>query len=358
MPHTLLHMNGFDFGGDTTTDYLASERGPEAANYSYSDWNMLPAYNSGRFLFSGSVNQTIQPTLSGAPFTTLCVSGHFCFHNYNLHSGSGETTFIRFIDAAAGSVQVEIRAEMNTGTGRVNINAYRGSTLLQKALSAAYGGVRSWVWISVLVYVHGSSGRVRILVGPSNQEVMNFTGNTQNTANQRLDAARLGFLGSSGISSWIHIDNLFITSAGSTDAPLGERRIRTLVPTGNDAVQWTPTGATQNWQAVNEIPANNDSSYNSSNTSGAEDTFATNWQMTSDIIHAVQVSAHARKDDAGVQNIRNVIKIGSTSYPGPNRTLLDSYMRHKNFWTQNPATSSNWQKSDFGNSLTFGYRVA
>lgn len=357
MAHTLLHMNGFDLGGNTSYDYTGAERSNETIGYSYDDWSMLPAYNSGRFLLIQETNRFIQPALPGAPFTTLCVSAHFCFYHYTLGRDSSDTIFMRFIDSVSSSTQVEIRAEMNPGTGMINLCAYRGSTLLEKAMNAIYGGIKNWVWISVLVHVDGSNGKVRIVVGPSNQEVMNFTGNTQNTVNQRIDAARLGTLGGTN-PSWLHIDNLFITSASSTDAPLNERRIRTVVPTGNDSVQWTPSGATQNWQAVSEIPPNLDSSYNSSNTSGAQDTFATNWQMTSNIIHAVQVVALARKDDAGAQNIRNVIKIGTTSYPGQSRALIDSYFRARNIWEQNPATSSDWQQSDFNSGMTFGYRVA
>lgn len=358
MPHALLHMNGFDTAGNVAEEYSGAEYSGSISFQSLFS-SVVPPFNGyGRYLFCSS-NGYISPALSGAPFTTLCVSGQFSFLDYRLGSSTGETTFIQFWDGLANQVQVEIRASFNTSTNRVDLRAYRGTTLLATSSSPITGGLNQWNWISVLVNVNNSTGVIKIVIGPDNSLVMNFSGNTQNTANTRIDSVRIGRISNTGAATTFFMDDLFITSCLPTDSPLDERRILgAIVPTGNDAVAWTPnTGA--NWQAVSEIPSNGDTSYNSSNTSGAQDTFATSWPtLTGDTIYAVKITAMARKDDAGTQNLQNVVKVGATSYAGPNKTLLSTYFRHHNVWEQNPSTSLAWVPSDFSSNLKFGYRVA
>lgn len=359
MPHTVLHTNSFDWGGGLLDDYTGGE---VSSNVSYSlsySGTSSPYQGYGRFLIFTGDNVFFAPALSGAPLTTVCVSGLFCFLSYQAGTSStANTAFIRFWDGAANQVQVEIRAKFNSVTNRIDLEAYRGTTFLASASSAISGGDNNWFWISVLVHINSSSGIVRIKAGPSNATVMNFTGNTQNTANARIDHARIGrWAGSS--TSHVAVDNLVITSCLSSDPALDERRLRgAIVPTGNDAVAWTPSSGT-NWSNVNEMPPNSDTSYNTSNTSGAQDTFVTSWPALSGAtIHSVKVCALARRDDAGPQNLQLVIKSGATSYPSSNRALTDTYFRHFNTWVTNPATSLPWVPGDFISTLTFGYRIA
>ena len=359
MAHTLLHMNGFDAGNSASEDYSGAEY---STNFGYaSGWfSVNPPYNGyGRYLLAAVDNGYISPDITGAPFTTLCISGQFCFSNYGLGRGSAETTFIQFWDGVANQVQVEIRAAFNTATNKIDLRAYRGTSLLATASSACAGGRNEWRWISVLVNVNSSTGVVKIKVGHDNSVVMNFSGNTQNTANTRIDRIRFGRITSTGPAADIHIDDLFITSCLPSDSPLDERRIRgAIVPTGNDTVAWTPSSGT-NWQCVNEIPPNNDTDYVSSNTTGAQDTFTCSWPaLAGNTIYAVKIAAMARKDDAGVQNIRNVIKVGTSSYESGNRLLSNVYSRLYNIWEQNPATALAWAPGDFTSNLKFGYKVA
>jgi hypothetical protein len=361
MAHTLLHMNGFDAGNDLASDYSGSEY---ISNLSYlTSFGGTPApFGYGRFLYFGGFygSGVLFPSLSGGPFTTLCVSGRFCLITWNAGTAASEITFIRFWDSLAGQPQVDIRAYFNPLVNRVQIRAYRGTTLLDTAtVTVSCNDQGAWFWISVLVTVNSSSGNVKIRLGPESTLAMNFTGNTQNTGNTRIDQARVGAIQlNSGSGTEIMMDDFFITSALSSDSPLTERRIQgAIVPTGNDVVQWTPS-AGANWQNVNDINYNADTNYNSSNTSGQQDTFVTTWPNIGNVIHAVKVGAVARKDDAGTQNINVVIKVGANSYASANFPIDTIYRRYSNTWLQNPATSSAWAQSDFSANLKFGYKVA
>lgn len=355
MPHTLLHMQSFDAMNLMSDEYTAAEyfNNPNASNNTNSN---TPVFNYGRFFYSDDfTNRYIAPVLPSPPYTTVCVSGHWVFPSYGLGANAGETPFIQFRDNLANAVQVEIRAAYVPLHSRVEFRAYRGTTLIATSSMKVPGGTNSWVWFSVLVTVNSVAGNVKMRIGPASVLDVDFTGNTQNTANARIDQVRLGRI--SG-GSHVGLDNLFITSALVTDTPLTERRIHgAILPTGNDTVQWTPSANT-NWQNVNDATPNGDTNYNSSNTSGQQDTFATSWPSIGNVVHAVKSSVSARKEDAGTQNIQHVLKIGSTSYASGNKLLDTAYRRTTETWLTNPATGTDWAQSDFNSSFTFGYKVA
>jgi hypothetical protein len=354
MAHTLLHMQSFDALGSMSDEYTAAE-------YSFNfgtatnTFGVLSVFGYGRFADFRSTTGYIAPLLPAPPYTTLCVSGHFCFSDYGLGASSGETTFIQFWDGSANAVQVEIRAAYVPLHSRVEFRAYRGTTLIATSSMKVSGGSNNWTWLSVLVTVNSSTGRVKMRIGPASVLDVDFTGNTQNTANTRIDQVRIGRItGGSAVS----VDNFFITSALSSDTPLTERRIHgAILPTGNETVQWTPSTGT-NWQNVDDATPGGDTDYNSSNTSGQQDTFVTSWPTVGNTIHAVKSSVCARKDDAGTQNIQHILKIGSTSYASGNKLLGSTYIRTTETWLTNPATTANWAQGDFNSSFTFGYKVA
>lgn len=112
-------------------------------------------------------------------------------------------------------------------------------------------------------------------------------------------------------SGQVYVDDLYITDGqGSVNNDfLGDVKVSALLPNGaGTATQFAVTGAATNWQAVNESPPNDDTSYVSSGTAGQQDLYAyPALTGASGNIAGVQVNLWARKDDAGTRTIEPLV---------------------------------------------------
>jgi hypothetical protein len=198
-----------------------------------------------------------------------------------------------------------------------------------------------------------------------------FTGNTRGPAQSTSPFAQpnlwwdqVGFqLTNVGGSSLMQVDDLYYgdTTVGpgvhACDQPIGDVRVATLFPIGNNTVQWTPLSGT-NWQMVDEVAMDSDTTYNSTSTAGNEDLL--NFQSlpsTVTTIYALQVTGAYRKDDALSRTIKQAVKSGVTEAYGANYSIPDtSYAYFTDLFTLNPNTSANWTLSDV-NGMSAGYNL-
>jgi len=199
--------------------------------------------------------------------------------------------------------------------------------------------------------VDPTNGRVKVNIDGTN--VLDFTGNTQNTSNTRIDRVRV--IGEGGYANYY--DNWIIATGLPTDPMLPEIRIYSQFPTGNDAVQFAVTGSAANWSAVNETPANGDTSYTYSSTAGQQDTFTFTAPSIGTTVHALQVCYDARRDDAGPRAMRAVVKPTTTAYDsGADDTLTSTYYVYKKIWMTNPETAAAWTPAQ-ATAAKFGYKL-
>ena len=164
--------------------------------------------------------------------------------------------------------------------------------------------------------------------------VTKSTANT--TANQLV-------VGSPGISCLV--DDLYLCDGqGSSNTTfLGEIRIETLFPTGAGSnTAWTPiTGA--NYACVNQNPEDGDTTYVSTSTPVAKDSYAmADLSSTPTTVFGMQTVATCRKDDAGAHSAASIIRSGGTDYAATTTTLPSAYTCMLDVWEQNPDGSGVW----------------
>ena len=334
MPISILWIDGFDEIASTDQKYSASERS--------ASWSSGPnaAYGYGRSL--RVQNGWVAPTLPGAPFTVLFSAFDLIlYNNYDVTQLQFE-----FWDQAAGAAQCYLRTALNPTTLGYDLQLYRGTTLLYTWTGVLQHGV--WQHVSLRCLVNPAAGSVTLAVNGVDKGT--FTGNTQNTANTRVDRFRLNMTAN---NERVNVDNWIIATGLVTDPLLPVARVYgALMPNANVAVQWTPSSG-QNWQTVNSIPPN-DSTYNSTATSGNRDAFSHAAPASvGDTVLAVRVNARAYAD-AGDQ-IQNVMRVAGTDYYGASKSPTTSYFSYGHIWQNNPATSLPWTPAEAINA-GFGYR--
>jgi hypothetical protein len=106
---------------------------------------------------------------------------------------------------------------------------------------------------------------------------------------------------------------------------------------------WTPS-AGSNYQNVDEQPNDGDTTYNSTTTVGAEDTYACPASVPAGCaVYAVAVEADVRKDDAGTNDADALLRSGGVNYAsGSPLSLTTQYQRLTRIWKTDPATGAQW----------------
>lgn len=249
----------------------------------------------------------------------------------------------------AGSNQVELRLD-----GSQHLQVTRNATVL--GTSSSTYPISAWHYVEWKVKIDPSTGTYEVRVDGVN--VLSGTGaNTRNTANSTANQALINSLGGFTLT----FDDLYIlnTSGSANNDFLGECRIFTSLPTGDDASfkQWTPSTGTSHFANVDDNPPNDDTDFNSSATVGQIDLFTFPSISPTGSIACVQTVLTARKDDAGTRQICEECRSGSTNYDGANTfTMNSTYGMFREIRETDPATSAAWTLSGL-NAAEFGAKV-
>jgi hypothetical protein len=155
-----------------------------------------------------------------------------------------------------------------------------------------------------------------------------------------------------------YIDDVYVAHTGGSGLVdfAGDCQVTTTLPVGDDAVQFTPTEAT-NWQGLIDILTPISSSYNQSPTSGHQDTFdhAASGIPVDDIIHGVSIEPFANKPTGGVVDM-NIIRKRSTTTVGAPIRAVSGYVRFFNIYEEDPdAGPGAWTVANL-DATKFGYK--
>ena len=160
----------------------------------------------------------------------------------------------------------------------------------------------------------------------------------------------------------VYYDDFYLAdNTGSVNNDfLGDIRIETIYPTAaGDVTQFTPTTGA-NWQCVSETPENGDTSYVAGVTPGTKDLYQVNDLSTNPtLVHGIQISTIARKDDAGNRVISPIVKSGGVEYDHTATNafgLADGYTLHLDLWETNPNGNVLWTGSTI-NAMQLGIKV-
>jgi hypothetical protein len=141
---------------------------------------------------------------------------------------------------------------------------YRGAPSSNPIGSAGSTNFSAAVWhyVEALVTVHPTAGVVQCWLDGV-QVINSNTLNTRNNANSYANQFRIGEL-AGGISGGVTCDDVYCLdgTGGSLNSVLGDRKITTLMPNGAGSyTQFTPVGVASNWDCVNDIPADDATTY-------------------------------------------------------------------------------------------------
>lgn len=247
-----------------------------------------------------------------------------------------------------GTQQIVVRTN---SAGAIAID--RGST--QIAISNA--GILmadTWFFIEVKATIADSGGAVQVRV--NGVVVVSVTNaDTKASANASANVIRFG----GGGSNTARYDDIYIldgTGATLNDF-LGDHRVRTLLPAADDVVQFARSTGSYNYANVDDASSDEDTTYNESSTVGAKDFFAFNdLPANPGTITCVQVSARARKNDAGERSLRTKVKSDGTEANGATNALGSTYLYSAEVFATDPATGAAWTETAV-NAAGYGYEV-
>lgn len=252
------------------------------------------------------------------------------------------------------------------------LTVYNSSTILANCqrtatsgLIKAFGGtatllitgsknltINSTYLVEIYIKIADAGGRFVIKI--DGVKDVDFTGDVKPDANTQFDKVRLGSSVGGLYTTYAYFDNFIMDDA----VWIGNTKIQALVPTGAGATTgWTPS-AGNNWDCVDEKPAN-DADYVSINAVDTVDTYAAgNISGVIDSIKCVQIQSRARTDGAPTPtNLKLVARVAGTDYLSGDKTVPATEKGLYNLWELNPADAAAWEEADV-NAMEIGVRSA
>jgi len=158
--------------------------------------------------------------------------------------------------------------------------------------------------------------------------------------------------------SFAHLYLCDDTGSGPWNTFLGDVRVQTLIPTSNDAVNFTPNGLANNWQNAAKIPPVPATDFNSDSTVGDQDTFNCGTiSASTTTVFGVCVKDILLKSDAGARSGETILKSGATQVAGASTALSTSGQQLRTMYQTDPNTSAQWTVANV-NAAKPGYAVS
>ena len=279
---------------------------------------------------------------------------------HTLESGSIQTCIIGFrfrvADLSSDRIIMEIRgAGASLGVhGQLTVNS-SGQLVYKRSIFTLGTGVATiavdtWTYIEFKILIDDSVGTVQTYINGSSTADMDASGlDTNNGGDDVMDSFEL--MGSSGLHDF---DDLYVDD---TDL-LGDVYVETLSPdgAGTDA-DFTPLAGT-NWEAVDELPTDNDTTYVESSTVNDRDRHTHgDLPADTDTVLGVQVGIWAKKDVAGDRLLRVLADDGVTEGEGAVLApAASAYTWLYSMFEDHPTDANPWTESEV-NAGEFGFTV-
>lgn len=242
----------------------------------------------------------------------------------------------------------------------------RGSTIIATTSAGNLVLTRSWVYIELDIKINSTTGWAKMRVNGT--ELINFSGNTQNTANAYVNMQRWQRIGSSTTnatgSSSLFIQDILIMDDVNDGTPfyqhVGSIYHGAILPNGNEQQQLTRSSGSTNWSLVDDFTNTGDYVYGNS---GTEDIYTladlTGLQLNRPIL-AVIPFARAIQHDASPTTFKITLRQSSSLYESTNFTPITStsgIFRNRLVLGTNPNNGgAAWTVSDL-NSTRIGFKV-
>jgi len=288
--------------------------------------------------------------------------------NINLTLDAQVTWIIGFAfqPSAAPGAAFDICRTLDVGAtqGALRINAdlsvslLRGAVVVATSVRALTGG--TFQYLEFKHTVDPAAGLLEVRL--NGVVIATFTGNTRATANTSANGIGIGQFnaGFSAINTFV--DDIYIldgTGIAPNNAYWGDTAINMLKPSGaGNYTNWaTLVGAATHWQAVTEVPPDEDTSYVADAVGSDEDSYTFgDLAITSAVINGIQVCIRAREDLVGGTQIKRLYRNSATDDLGAALTLTTSYQYFFEIMPTDTIASAAWTVATI-NSAEFGVDV-
>lgn len=135
---------------------------------------------------------------------------------------------------------------------------------------------------------------------------------------------------------------------------LGDSRVNIFMPSGSGSnTQWTPVGSSSNWQNVNEIPWDDDTTYNSSTTTAFIDDYAhIAISSVTDNMNAVQAWSRVKNTGSSTQSFAVIVDDAGAATVSTNTQIAfaGAYGLFHDMFDTNISAVATWTSTDFNNT--------
>lgn len=347
---SLLWIEGFEsFGansGDTVSDGLLDAKYP-SLGYDTGGPRMRDGRVTGRSLsYINGVGSTFFITTPSLGNMSTVITG------LGFKAGVASIAAFPFL---------ELREENNatqgvnlrvTSGGRLDL--YLGSFTLIASSAEGVIQLNTWHFVEMKIAV-ANSGTYEVRV--DGVTVISGSGDTQAGSSANANMVRLVSPGP-GSNVGYYFDDWYVCdgSGSVNDDFLGDKVVFTIFPNAaGDSTDFTPSTG-NNFENVDETPADGDSTYVESDTGGDRDLYNFG-SAPFDTIDGIQVNAVVKKTDSTDFGLRLTTKSSGTVSQGGAQTVNHTgYKNHYRVMENDPHTSSAWTSSGV-NAAQFGVEV-
>lgn len=258
-------------------------------------------------------------------------------------------TILTLFDGSTNHINIRLVAT----SGEFEIRR-SGTTLATTSGAALTPNV--WGYVELKVTIDDSTGSYELRVNGVNEASASGV-DTRNAGNASVD--RVQFAGSASASSNVYFDDIYIldTSGSLNNDFLGSQKVVAIYPSAaGDSTQFAPS-AGNNYQAVDDNPPDDDSTYVESGTSSQLDLY--NFDDTSLVgVKGVQINARCKETDGTPFSVHLVAKSGATQSDGSAIAVgSTNYLTRTRIVETDPDTSAAWTDGGI-DSAQFGVKVA
>src|SRR5882724_1610727 len=283
------------------------------------------------------------------PSSSATLTAGFSFKLITLTTQGND--MVTFLDSGTAQTSVWV-----TATGQIQL--LRGGTTVFGTLSTNALQIGVWYRMEFKLTVDPSAGVAEVRINGTSVGWFPSTGslNTRGSANSSANQVRMGNI-VNNTPNIFDANDFVVTDNNSPNAGfLGDKKCYLRMPNSDSSVQWTRLSGASNYLMVNENPADDDTTYNSSSTPTQLDLLglpalpgaATN-------IVAINNVIKSRKDDAGTRTIHDVMKSNTTQSESADIPLSTTYQYNDFILDQDPDTSAAWTPTG-ANALLVGYK--
>ena len=357
----LLFIEGFEpYGGSvaemTKGAYL------DTTNISFSTFSRTGTYS---LVTAGVQNAQVRRSLYGE-YTTLGMGFAFYITEYPVESTTARLCeFNNDNNSPQVSVWITTAGNISIGRGAADV----GQSYTEFARTTNSPCITdAWQHVEIQIHFHDTAGwfeirldGITVLQGSNLDTLYSTTYQNCNQVNGMGTRAVI----SGGSMNWQqYMDDWYVydMTGSENNNWIGDRRVLALVPVDNGGTQeWTPNGASTEYQCIDEIPADDDTTYISAGPSGLpiNSTFQLT-QLGSDVasINGIEIYTKSKKSDAGVCNLQVSMQQGSDEATGEIWPASTAYTHRTQMFELDPSTGALWTPAGLNSALVDIERTA